>query len=186
MNPRERRLIFFLLVLAALCVGAIASQTLLKKQRTLTRREDSLALKQQESAAMLSATELWKSRLQWLKANQPPVSSENQASQELLDELLASASKNRLNVQKKQLHETAQTSFYREIGVTLTLSGDLPDVFRWLHGLLSPESFRMVALLKIVPDPQDASKVSVTSRVNRRHAPVLSASADVTPEGGGL
>ncbi|MEZ5385122.1 MAG: GspMb/PilO family protein [Prosthecobacter sp.] len=185
MNSRERRLIFLLMTLAALCAGAIATQSLLKKQRMLARREDSLTLKKQESAAMLAEAGLWKSRLQWLQAHQPPVSSDNQASQALLDELLASASQNDLTVQKKQLHETIQTGFYREIGVTLTLAGDVPDVFRWLHGLLSPESFRMVSLLKIIPDPQAPSKVSVTSRISRRHAPLISAAAEAPTEGGG-
>ncbi|HBJ85688.1 MAG TPA: hypothetical protein DDZ88_17800, partial [Verrucomicrobiales bacterium] len=87
----------------------------------------------------------------------------------------AAAARQNLTVQKKQLHEASQTSFFHEVGVTLTLTGDLPDVFRWLHGLLAPESFRMVSYLKILPDAQDAAKVTVIARVNRRHAPAITA-----------
>jgi len=100
----------------------------------------------------------------------------------LLDEVLEAAAKQSLTVQKKQLHEASQTSFFHEVGVTLTLTGDLPDVFRWLHGLLAPESFRMVSFLKILPDTQDASKVSVIARVNRRHAPAITAAESTTKE----
>lgn len=185
MKPSERRLIAILCVLAAISGGAIMSQMLLRKQSSLGRRQQTLELKRIEAEAMLSEAALWKARLDWLKANQPSMSSENQASQELLDEVLAAAAKQKLTVQKKQLHEATQTSFFREVGVTLTLSGDLPDVFRWLHGLLAPESFRMVSYLKILPDAQEASKVTVIARVNRRHAPALTTVESPTKEEAG-
>ena len=182
MKASERRLIAILCVLAAISGGAIMSQMLLRKQSSLGRRQQTLELKRIEAEAMLSEAVLWKARLNWLKTNQPSMTSENQASQELLDEVLEAAAKQNLTVQKKQLHEASQTTFFHEVGVTLTLTGDLPDVFRWLHGLLAPESFRMVSFLKILPDAQDASKVSVIARVNRRHAPAITAAESTTKE----
>ena len=175
MKPGERRLIAILCVLAAISGGAIMSQMLLRKQSSLGRKQQTLELKRMEAEAMLGEASLWKARLDWLKANRPSMTSENQASQELLDEVLAAAARQNLTVQKKQLHEATQTSFFHEVGVTLTLTGELPDVFRWLHGLLAPESFRMVSYLKILPDAQDASKVTVIARINRRHAPAITA-----------
>ncbi|MFO1485281.1 MAG: hypothetical protein U1F71_18110 [Verrucomicrobiaceae bacterium] len=175
MKASERRLIAILGVLAAVCGGAIMTQMLLRRQGALDRRAETLELQQREATAMLAEAGLWNARLAWLKAHQPAMSSENQASQSLLDELLASASENHLTVQKKQLHEAVHEVYYHEVGVTLTVLGELPDVFRWLHGQLSPESFRLVSQLKITPDTQDKSKVVATVRVNRRHAPVVTA-----------
>lgn len=184
MKPGERRLIAILGVLAAVCGAAIMAQMLLRKQSSLERRQQTLELKRMEAEAMLAESALWKARLEWLRANQPAMTSENQASQDLLDEILAAAAQQRLTVQKKQLHEAARTTFFNEVGVTLTLTGDLPDVFRWLHGLLAPESFRMVSYLKILPDTQDATKVTVIARINRRHAPAITAVESKKEEAG--
>ncbi len=184
MNTRERKLISFLGVLAAVFGAIFIAQALLRKQSAFDRRQQTLEFKRMEAVAMLGEAELWKARLAWLQTNQPAITSENQASQELLDELLLAAAAQRLTVQKKQLHEATQTSFYQEVGVTLTLTGDLPDVFRWLHGLLSPESFHMASFLKIMPDAQDAQKVSVTARINRLHAPAVTTLKQPAEEAG--
>lgn len=177
MKPSEVRLLSLLGALAALCGGAIMSQSLLNKQRDLSRRAQALELKQMEANGVLAEAELWKARYEWLLAHQPAMTSGSQASQELLDELQEAASQHNLVVQKKQLHEATRHTYYHEVGVTLTLQGDIPDFFRWLHSMLSPESFRMVSLLKIVPDTQDKSKIVFTVRMNRRHAPELAAAA---------
>ncbi len=175
MKPSERRLLLILSVLATLCGTAILVQRLLGLQHAVERREQALELKQMEAHAMLAQEELWKARLEWLKEHQPTMTSENQASEELLDAMLSLANKHHLTVQKKQLHESTRQSFYHEVGVTLTVLGDLPDVFRWMHDLLMPDSFRLVAQLKIMPDVKDSSKVLVIVRINRRHAPAITA-----------
>lgn len=184
MKASEKRLIAILAVLAAVCGGVILSQSLLRKQRELDRRAEALELKQMEATAMLAEGDLWKARYDWLKATQPPMTSGSQATQDLLQEMLASAAQHNLVVQKQQLLETTRQLYYHEVGVTLTMLGDLPDFFRWLHGMLSPESFRMVSLLKIVPDAQDKSKVVFTVRLNRRYAPALTAHDEGPKEGG--
>jgi len=178
MKASERRLIAILAVLSLLCGGAILSQRLLQRLRALERREQSLELKQMESRAMLAEADLWNQRLDWLHAHQPSMTSENLASEKLLEELLASAATNRLVVQKKQLHEASSQASYHEVAVTLTLLGDLPDVFRWMHSFLAPESFQSVSRLKITPDATDKTKVSAIVRVNRLHAPVITATPD--------
>ena len=175
MKASERRLLLILGLLALLCGTAVLVQRLLVLQRSTARRVQSLELRQTESRAMLAEAGLWKARLEWLKQHQPPMVSENQASEELLEAMLSLANKYHLAVQKKQLHEVSGLSFYRQVGVTLTVQGDLPDVFRWMHALLTPESFRLVSQLKILPDAKDPSKVVVIVRIDRRHAPAASA-----------
>jgi hypothetical protein len=43
----------------------------------------------------------------------------------------------------------------------------------------------MVSYLKILPDAQEASKVTVIARVNRRHAPALTTVESTTKEEAG-
>jgi hypothetical protein len=171
MKASERRLLLILSVLAALCGGAILSQRLLLLQHAIERREQTLDLKQMEAHVMLAESELWQQRLDWLQTTQPAMTSENQASNELLEALLTSAAAHMLTVQKKQLHEAVASSFYREVGVTLTVKGVLPAVFRWLHTVQSPESFFAVTQLKVIPDSADPANVIATIHFSRLHAP---------------
>lgn len=173
MKASERRLLMILGVLAALSGGAILSQRLLREQQVVERQQRSLELRQMESRAMLAEVELWNQRLVWLDHEQPVMQSENQASETLLETLLAAASSQGLVVQKKQLHEPVTAAFYREVSVTLTVRGGLPSVFRWLHGLLAPESFRVVSELKISHDAQNSADVTATVRVSQLHAPAV-------------
>lgn len=169
----ERRLIMILVALAAVCGGVVFSQRLLRIQHAVERREQTLKLRQMEVQALLSETDLWQQRLDWLQASQPPMTSENEASQELLEGLLTSAAAQGLVVQKKQLHEPVSEPFYREVGVTLTVKGGLPSVFRWMHQILSPESFCVVTELKVVPDSADPASVVAVIHFSRLHAPAL-------------
>ncbi len=173
MKASERRLIMILAVLAAVCGGAVLSQRLLRLQHGIERREQTLELRQMEAQALLAETDLWQQRLDWLQTSQPPMTGENEASQELLEGLLTSASAHGLVVQKKQLHEPVSSKFYREVGVTLTVKGALPSVFRWMHQILSPESFCVVTELKVVPDGTDPASVVAIIHFSRLHAPVI-------------
>jgi len=182
MKASEKRLILILVVLAVVSGGAILSQRLLRMQRGLERREQTLEVKREESSMVLAESELWRQRLNWLQTSQPPMTSENDASKELLDGLLSSAATLGLTVQKQQLHEPVSAEFYREVGVTLTVKGELPAVFRWMHQVLSPESFCMVAGLKVVPDSKDTSHVVATVHFSRLYGPTIaSVEPPVTP-----
>lgn len=173
MKASERRMIALLAVLAAICGGAILTQRLLRAQHALERREQTLELKQMEARAVMVESELWQQRLAWLNSSQPPLESENQASEELLGSLQGAAEEHQLRVQKKQLHESAAGMHHHEIAVTLTIKGALPAVFRWLHTVQSPESFCAVPQLKVVPDGADPAQVVATVRFSRLHAPAL-------------
>jgi len=173
MKASEKRMIMILVVLAAVCGGAILSQRLLRLQHGIERREQSLELKRAESNAILAEADLWKQRLAWLQTTQPPMKSENEASKELLEELLSSATAKGLTVQKQQLHELVSAEFYREVGVTLTVKGALPAVFRWMHQVLVPKSFYLVAKLKVVPDSADPASVTAIIDFSRLYGPDL-------------
>ncbi len=171
MKPSERRLILLLAVLAALCGGAILTQRLLRAGNALERREQTLKLRRMETEALMADAALWQQRLVWLESAQPPLNSENQASEELLGGLLSAAAERGLQVQKKQLHEPASGAYHREIAVTLTVKGALPSVFEWMHTVQSPAAFCAVSQLKIMPDSEDPALVVATVRFSRMHAP---------------
>ena len=177
MKDSERRLIMILGVLAAVCGGVVLTQRLLRMQHGIERREQALELRQMEAQAILAETDLWQQRLEWLQVSQPPMTSENEASQELLEGLLTSATAQGLVVHRKQLHEGVSEKFYREVGVTLAVKGGLPAVFRWMHQFLSPESFCVVTELKVVPDSADPASVVATIHFSRLHAPAMAASS---------
>lgn len=179
MKASERRLLIILAVLSAICGGAILTQHLLRLQHALERREQTIELKQMEARALLTEAELWRQRLNWLHASQPTMTSENQASEELLESLLASAAKHTLVVQKKQLHETVMQGSNRAVGLTLTVQGALPSVFRWLHAVQAPKSFCAIPQLKIVPNNDNPALVVATVHFSRLHAP---ASAAASPQ----
>jgi hypothetical protein len=173
MKASERRLLMILGVLAALCGGAILSQRLLRQQHAIERREQTLELQQMESRAMLTEAEMWRQRLNWLQSTQPVMAGENQASEQLLETLLAAAASHGLTVQKKQLHEPVTAAYYREVGVTLTVRGPLSSVFRWMHSLLSPEAFRVVSQVKITPDTANPADVVAIVHISQLHAPAM-------------
>jgi hypothetical protein len=175
MKPSEKRLIMVLAILAAISGGVILTQRLLGRQHGLERREQTLELRRTEAVAMLAEADLWKQRLEWLQASQPSMTSDNEASKELLEGLLSSAATNNVTVQKKQLHEPVNADFYREIGVTLTVKGALPPIFRWMYRLLSPESFCRVTAFKVVPDSAEPSSVVATIRFSRLYLPAVAA-----------
>ncbi|WP_395744092.1 hypothetical protein [Prosthecobacter sp.] len=178
MKASERRLIMILVVLAAVCGGVVMTQRLLRLQHVIGRREQTLELRQVGARVLLAEADLWQQRLHWLHASQPRMHSETEASQELLEGLLASAARQGLVVQKKQLHEPVSSEFYREIAVTLTVKGALPSVFRWMHQVLSPESFCVVTGLKVVPDSADPASVAAVIHFSRLHAPVVAGAED--------
>lgn len=183
MKASELRLLMILGVLAALCGGAILSQRLLRQQHAIERREQTLELRQMEMQSMLTEVEMWRQRLNWLQETQPAMTSENQASEQLLETLLATAATNGLTVQKKQLHEPVTAAFYREVGVTLTIRGPLPSVFRWMHGLLAPAAFRVVPQVKITPDAANPADVVAVLHISQLHAPAVA--QQPSPEGAG-
>lgn len=170
MKASERRLLMVLGVMTAVCGGAILSRRLLTKQHSIELREHMFELKRMESTALMAEAGLWEQRLEWLRARQPAMTSVNQASEELLETLLSSAESQGLVVQKKQLHEPVTAAFHRETGVTLTVKSELAAVFRWMHGLLAPDFFRIVAQLKITPDAADPSEVITVVHFSQLHA----------------
>ncbi len=91
--------------------------------------------------------------------HQPVAQNDLDADNELFESLLAKAQAAGVSVVTKQFQEQVKTEFFQQAGVTLTVKGDLSNVFRWIYSVLSPGDFRVVPYLKITPDKDDAAKV---------------------------
>jgi hypothetical protein len=81
------------------------------------------------------------------------------ADTELLESLLVKAQAAGVSVVNKQFQEQVKNEFYQQAGVTLTVKGDLSNVFRWIYSAQSPSEFRVVPYLKVTPDKDDPAKV---------------------------
>ncbi|WP_395718930.1 hypothetical protein [Prosthecobacter sp.] len=180
MKASERRLLTLLGVVAALCGGAILTRHLLQMQHAVERKERGLQLRRMEADALLREAGLWQQRLTWLDSTQPELTSENQASEELLEGLLQAAAAHSLQVQKKQLHEPAAGVFHQDVGVTLTVRGTFSAVFRWVHAIQLPESFCAVPRLQMSADSADPNLVVVSVRFSRLLVPAQPRSPEGT------
>ena len=159
MKDNERRLLILSLGLMAVIGGIILTQKLRSWQRALGTQRSAVAAERVDSDALLEEAPLWKERGEWLGAHQPVMSDPQVADTELLESLLVKAQAAGVSVVNKQFQEQVKNEFYQQVGVTLTVKGDLSNIFRWIHSAQSPSDFRVVPYLKITPDKDDAAKV---------------------------
>jgi hypothetical protein len=159
MKESEKRLLILSLGLMAVIGGIILSQKLRSWQRLLATQETALAAERVDSDALLAEAPLWKERGEWLAQHQPVTPDPQGADSELLETLLVKAQAAGISVVNKQFQEQVKNEFYQQVGVTLTVKGDLSNVFRWIYSAQSPSEFRVVPYLKITPDKEDAAKV---------------------------
>jgi Tfp pilus assembly protein PilV len=159
MKDSEKRLLILSLGLLAIIGGLILSQKLRTWQRAIEMQETALAAERVDAAALLAEAPGWQQRGEWLARHQPVAQNDLDADNELFESLLSKAQTAGVSVVTKQFQEQVKTEFFQQAGVTLTVKGDLSNVFRWIYSVLSPGDFRVVPYLKITPDKDDAAKV---------------------------
>lgn len=176
MKDSEKRLLILTIGLLTVIVGLILSQRLMSWQRAITIQEQALAAERADSDALLDEAPDWKERGEWLALHQPVAKNDLDADNELFDTLLAKAQASGVSVVTKQYQEQVKNEYYQQAGVTLTVKGDLPSVFRWIYSVLSPEDFRVVPYLKLIPDKEDATKVVCAVQFWRWYQPAATKS----------
>ena len=159
MKDSEKRLLILSVGLLAIIAGLVLTQKLQAWQRSIAMQETALAAERVDSAALLAEAPDWKERGAWLAEHQPVTTDLQGADSELLDTLLGKAQTAGISVVNKQFQEQVKNEYFQQCGVTLTVKGDLSNVFRWIYSVLSPGDFRVVPYLKITPDKEDATKV---------------------------
>lgn len=174
MKASERRLLSVFLVLVGVIGAVLGVQQLRAWQHRLERHEWDVELAQMESRTLLAEAPLWIAKEEWLTEVQPAAESELQANEGLLEQLRNSATGMGLEISKTQIEATQQTDYYRQFGVSLLLKGDLPQLMRWAHGLLGPNTFYVMPQLRISPDKDDPQKITALVRVWRWYRADLS------------
>lgn len=174
MKDSEKRLLILSVALLAIIGGLILSQKLLTWQRAIATRRNALAAERVDSDALLAEAPGWKARGEWLTKHQPVARNDLDADNELFETLLTKAQAAGVSVATKQYQEQVKNEYFQQCGVTLTVKGDLSNVFRWIYSVLSPGDFRVVPYLKITPDKEDAAKVVCSVQFWRWYQPKVS------------
>lgn len=173
MKASERRLAFVALLMVAIIAGLVLAKNFLAWQHSLDSNEDALAAESDESKFLLKEMPLWSARGQWLTKTQPVEKSDLEAENETLTLLVDKAKAQGLSVEKQEYLEQVKNEYYHQHGVTLTVKGELPNVFRWIYSVQSPAEFRVVPQMRIVPDPKEPSKVDCTIQFWHWYQPAL-------------
>ena len=170
MKASEKRLLFILLGMLAFGGLFLGLDQYFKKRDALLAERDRLETEWIVIETLFEEKEIWELRSQWLAENQPPFTSSEQIDQAIYEEALAKEVEG-VSTSKQTLMPAVTTPDYIQAGVSLTASGELRDVFRWLHGLNQPDSFRVVRNLKVAPDKEDPGKVLAQFELLRWYAP---------------
>ncbi|MEZ0389439.1 MAG: GspMb/PilO family protein [Verrucomicrobium sp.] len=180
MRPSERRLVIIFCAMLIFVAGLIGSQQLLSWQRALKSGEDKADLARMESEILMAQSADWNARADWINQTQPTLKDALEANQELsrAEDL---ARERGLETINKQLLEPEKTDVFQQIGFTMTVKGQLPEVFRWLHRMQSPADFRVIPSLKVAPDKQDANLVVATVQFWRWYQPPAPVTAGGPP-----
>lgn len=181
MKSSERRLLIVFLVLAAVMGGALLSQRLLQWDHRLDRMARDLELAKMESDVLIAQAPYWKASSEWIQRTQPVAASGFDAETHMLQTFEHAAKGAGFDVQKTQVVEVAETGYYRQYGVTLTVKGNLTKMLEWIHATLVPSEFYVVPRLKITPDKGESQDVVATVTFLRRYAPHFAGAASSTP-----
>lgn len=179
MQRNEKRLMIAAGTVAGALGLLLTSQQLINWKENLDRRERQAELLQIEADALLADAPSWEARSSWITSTQPVATDALEANKEL-DHIVSLAKREGLVVQSQQLQEPERTDYFLQIGIRLTVKGQLPAVFRWMHILLIPSEFRYVPAIKIVPDKDNPSLVVTQVEFWRRYAPTFAASPSPT------
>ena len=177
MKQSEKKLATVFVLLLAIIGGLMLMQQLQGWGKRLSSQDTQLNMKEQEADALLQQKSLWQQRDAWLSTHQPPVITELAADEQLKETLNKKATESGLQVNASQLQPPVKGPYYEQHGVTLTVSGDLKSVMRWVYSLQSPTEFRVVPSINISPDKKDPTKVVCAIQFWKWYSPELAKNA---------
>ncbi len=159
MSRNERRLLVAFVALLVIFASFIGVKQLQAWSARLDQKAHLLSLQRIEADALMQDSVVWEKRAAWISEHQPRFESESETTQDLLDFATQKATQAGLTVQSKQYQKPHNSDHLKQFGVTLTVKGNLPQVFRWIYDLQTPTSFRVVPYMKVTPDKDDAQSV---------------------------
>jgi len=175
MKSSERRLLFLSLAVVAIMGGLIMTKNFRAWQLSLTQREEALGHDRDYAEAVLTETALWDAREAWLTQHQPVAKDTLEADTESFQPLEQKAKSLGLTVEHRQPQEQVHSQFWNQSGATMTVTGPLPTVFRWIYSVQSPTEFRVVSSLKISPLKDHPEQVTCAVQIWRWYQPAVAA-----------
>lgn len=176
MKTREKRLLFALLGILLIGGLVIGSDYFFDERERLLNEQGQLRNEWIVIETLFEEKDLWEMRSTWLEEKQPRFTSSEAADQAIYQESLAQGVSG-VTTSKQNLLPAVSTPNYVQAGVSLSASGTLGDVFRWLYDLNQPEDFRVVRNLKVVPDKESPEHIIATFELLRWYAPAPSPEA---------
>ena len=170
MKASEKRLLFALLGMLFLGAVVIGSDYYFDQRDLLLNEKADLETEWVEIEALFEEKEIWETRATWPAEHQPAFTPTEQIDQAIYQEALAEKA-NGIVASKQTLLPTLTTPEYVQAGVSLSASGELADVFRWIYDLNRPEDFRVIRNLKVQPDKETPENVVATFELLRWYAP---------------
>jgi len=170
MKDSEKKLLLFFVGAVLIAGVVILLQFYFQEKKTIESDGDKLALEVVEIDALMEERDLWLARGQWLDENQPKFTSEDQANIPLYRDAGAEGFEG-VEIANRRAIAVEETEHFVQVGVDITAKGTLEDVFRWLHHLQHPESFRVVSNLQVQPEKDDDSKIVCKFTLLRWYAP---------------
>jgi len=175
MKTNERRLLLLALAVVAIMGGIIMAKQFRSWQQSLTMREETLGHERDLSEAILQETAMWDARDAWITQHQPVAKDNLQADEESFKPLEQKARDLGLTIEHSQYLEHTVSPFWHQAGASMTVSGPLPTVFRWIYSVQSPTDFRVVPSLKITPVKDHPEQVTCIVQFWRWYQPMVTA-----------
>jgi hypothetical protein len=173
MKASERRLLGAFLLILLLAGTVLLVDIYRKKVAVINDQRDELEFALIEIDELLEMRDEWMTRNDWLRANQPPFTSRQQIDNEIFEDAKAREAEG-IEVSDIKFLEPVSTPYYEQAGVTLTVSGSLESVFRWIHSVQRPEEFRVVRNVRVIPDEQENGRIRCSLQLLRWYAPASS------------
>jgi hypothetical protein len=170
MKSSERLLLTSFLVLLLLGGAFILWDLYRDRKDLLVAERAQLELDLVEIETLLEDEEMWTARAAMLAESQPAFTTRADIDNAIFEDAQSGEAAN-VTTSEIKLIEAVTTPQYVQAGVTLKAEGTLEDVFRWLHQLQSPDTFRVVRRFKAVPHPEEDEEIQCDLELLRWYAP---------------
>lgn len=167
MTAREQRLA---LGFATLLIGGVAwigFEQLMAWKKRLDAGARSLEVVKAEAEELLAQQSLWDERTGWLAKQQPAFTTRADSENSLLGIVNESVSRNGLTILKTQPTEPIERPGMVAATIVMDVRAELEKVMRWLYELQQPSAFLSIPAMRLIPDPEDSSKVILSLSVQR-------------------
>ncbi len=128
-----------------------------KKQTALDLSYRTLRADQAEAKVDLVETGLWKQRMAWIDANQPPLGNEGDAKAQVLEQVLKGARDNKLEIVEQNINDVQHGVSGTQVNVTVKVKGSMEGLVKWMTDLQKPEEFFAVSTFSLRADQDQKS-----------------------------